>query len=339
MSEEINILITLPLANELVEQVAQVSDRFVVTLMPAQEASEIPSEVWEQAEVLYTMHTLPEPEQSPNLRWVQSYLSGVDKIRGEEIFKQEDIQLTTMSGANASQVAEHAVTMIMALGHQLTDIFSLQQRSEWMTSKGTRYIPRELRDSTVGIVGYGSIGRQIARLVHGFGATILATKRDVKQPEDHGYTPENMGDPDGDYFTRLYPPEAIRSMFKECDFVVVTVPLTHSTLGLIGPAQIAAMKPGAFLVDVSRGGVVDHTALVTALTEGRLGGAALDVFPQEPLPTDHPLWSLPNVIITPHVAGFSPEYNVRANELFVENLYRYVAGDPLLNPVDLSREY
>jgi phosphoglycerate dehydrogenase-like enzyme len=339
MSEEINILITLPLADELVEQIAQVSDRFVVTLMPAREASEIPGEVWEQVEVLYSMYTLPEPEQSPNLSWVQSYLSGIDKIRGAEIFKQEGIQLTTMSGANASQVAEHAVTMIMALGHQLPEIFSLQQRAEWMTSKGTRYIPRELRGSTVGIVGYGSIGRQIARLVHGFGATVLATKRDVKHPEDPGYTPENMGDPDGDYFTRLYPPQAIRSMFKECDFVVVTVPLTRSTQGLIGPAQIAALKPDAFLVDVSRGGVVDHAALVTALTEGKLGGAALDVFPQEPLPTDHPLWSLPNVIITPHVAGFSPEYNVRANELFVANLYRYVAGDPLLNPVDLTREY
>jgi phosphoglycerate dehydrogenase-like enzyme len=339
MSEEINILITLPLADELVEQIAQVSDRFAVTLLPAREASEIPGEVWEQAEVLYTMYTLPEPEQSPNLKWVQSYLSGIDKIRGEELFKQENIQLTTMSGANASQVAEHAVTMIMALGHQLPEIFDLQQRSEWMTSKGTRYIPRELRGSTVGIVGYGSIGRQIARLVHAFGAKVLATKRDVKQPEDPGYTPENMGDPEGDYFTRLYPPQAIRSMFKECDFVVVTVPLTRRTQGLIGPAQIASLKPGAFLVDVSRGGVVDHPALVTALTEGKLGGAALDVFPQEPLPTDHPLWSLPNVIITPHVAGFSPEYNVRANELFVENLYRYVAGDPLLNPVDLIREY
>jgi phosphoglycerate dehydrogenase-like enzyme len=339
MSEEINILITLPLADELAEQIAQVSDRFVVNLLPAQEASEIPSEVWEQAEVLYTMYTLPEPEQAPKLSWVQCYLSGVDKIREEEIFKKEGIQLTTMSGANASQVAEHAFTMIMALGHHLPEMFNLQQSAEWMTSKGTRYIPRELRGSTVGIVGYGSIGRQIARLVHGFGAKVLATKRDVKQPEDHGYTAENMGDPDGDYFTRLYPPQAIRSMFKECDFVVVTVPLTRRTQGLIGPAQISSMKPGAFLIDVSRGGVVDHTALVTALTEERLGGAALDVFPQEPLPTDHPLWSLPNVIITPHVAGFSPAYNTRANELFVENLYRYVAKDPLLNPVDLTKEY
>lgn len=339
MSEAIRILITLPLADELVEQITKVSDRFEVTKLPALEAGEIPAEVWEQVEVLYTMYTLPQPEQAPNLSWVQCYLSGVDKIREEEIFKKEGIQLTTASGANASQVAEHAVTMIMALGHDLPGMFQLQQRAEWMTNKGANYVPRELRGSTVGIIGYGSIGRQIARLVHGFGASVLATKRNIKQPEDHGYTPDGMGDRHGDYFTRLYPPQAIRSMLKECDFVVVTVPLTTQTMGMVGAEEIAAMKPGAFLVDISRGGVVDHAALTEALSEGRLGGAALDVFSQEPLPTDHPLWARQDVIITPHVAGFSPAYNARVNELFVENLYRYIAKDPLLNPVDLKREY
>jgi phosphoglycerate dehydrogenase-like enzyme len=339
MSEIINILITLPLTDELVSQVSKVSDRFEVTHLPAREASEVPDDVWEKTEVLFTMYTLPQPDQAPNLSWVQSYLSGIDKIRDAEIFKKEGIQLTTASGANASQVAEHAVTMMMALGHHLPEMFRLKQRAEWMINKGTSYVPRELRGSTVGIIGYGSIGRQIARLLYGYGATVLATKRNVKQPEDLGYIPEGMGDRDGDYFTRLYPPQALRSMLKECDFAVITVPLTRRTQGMIGTTEIAAMKRGAFLVDVSRGSVVDQTALIAALTDGRLGGAALDVFTQEPLPTDHPLWTLPNVIITPHVAGFSPEYNPRVIDLFVENLYRYIAKDPLLNPVDLTREY
>ena len=339
MSDLINILITLPMADELVDQISQVSDRFKVIRQPALEAGEIPPEVWEQVDVLYTMYTLPSLEQAPKLSWVHSYLAGIDKIRDEEIFKKEGIQLTTSSGANASQVAEHAITMMLALGHQLPEMFRLQARAEWMTDKGVNYVPRELRGSTVGIIGYGSIGRQLARLLHEFGASVLATKRNVKQPEDLGYVPEGMGDREGDYFTRLYPPQAIRSLVKECDFVVVTVPLTRKTKGMLGAAEISAMKPGAFLVDVSRGGVVDHTALGAALDEGRLGGAALDVFPHEPLPTDHPLWARPNVIITPHIAGFSAEYSERANELFVENLYRYVAKDPLLNPVDLTREY
>jgi phosphoglycerate dehydrogenase-like enzyme len=339
MSEEINILITTPLAKELIDQISQVSDRFAVNLLPAREASEIPAEVWENIEVLYTLYTLPQPEQAPQLKWVQSHSAGIDRIRDAEIFKSEEVQLTTISGANASQVAEHALAMMLALGRLFPELFSLQQRTEWMTNKSNRYLPRELRGSTVGIVGYGSVGRQIARLLHGFGAQVLATKRDVKQPEDSGYIPEHTGDPGGDYFTRLYPPQALRSMFKECDFVVVTVPHTRRTTGMISAAEISTMKPGAFLIDVSCGTVVDHSALVTALTDGHLGGAALDVFPLEPLPTDHPLWTLPNVIITPHVAGFSPNYDTRANELFLENLYRYVANDPLLNLVDFSREY
>ena len=339
MKEEINILITLPLADELAAQISQVSERFAISMFPAWEPSEVPPEIWETVKVLYTLYTIPQPEQAPNLKWVQSFAAGVDRIRDAGVFKTGDVQLTTMSGANASQVAEHAFTMMLALGHQLPELFSLQQRAEWMTNKGTRYIPRELRDSTVGIVGYGSIGRQIARLLHEFGAEVLATKRDVKQPEDSGYVPENFGDQNGDFFTRLYPPQALRSMVQECDFVVITLPLTRRTQGFFGAGEIAAMKADAFLVDVSRGSVVDHAALAAALSEGRLGGAALDVFPLEPLPTDHQLWTLPNVIITPHIAGFSPFYDARANELFIENLYRYLAKDPLVNLVDFTREY
>ena len=154
-----------------------------------------------------------------------------------------------------------------------------------------------------------------------------------------GYSKDDMGDPQGDLFTRLYPPQALRSMVGECDFVVVSVPLTSSTVGLLGKEQLAAMKPSAYLVDISRGGVVDHEALIAALNQEQLAGAALDVFPEEPLPEDSPLWEMSNVIITPHIAGFSGRYNQRANDLFVENLGRYLAGEELLNKVDFDREY
>ena len=108
---------------------------------------------------------------------------------------------------------------------------------------------------------------------------------------------------------------------------------------MIGAEQLAALKPSAYLVDASRGGVVNHDALIEALNENRLAGAALDVFDEEPLPTDHPLWDIPNVIITPHIAGFSAQFNQRANALFIENLKRYLAGEPLLNPIDLEKGY
>ena len=196
-----------------------------------------------------------------------------------------------------------------------------------------------LRGSTVGIVGYGSIGRQVARLAAAFGASVLGTKRNLMNPADMGYLEDEMGDPGGALFTRLYPPEALRSMLKECDYAVVCVPLTSSTKGLVGKDQLAAMKSTAFLVDVSRGGIVDHPALISALSEGKLAGAALDVFPEEPLSPESQLWQMPNVIITPHVAGFSADYNARAVTMFIENLKRYLAGDEMLNGVDFDREY
>jgi phosphoglycerate dehydrogenase-like enzyme len=128
-------------------------------------------------------------------------------------------------------------------------------------------------------------------------------------------------------------------MLQECDFVVVCVPLTKETQNLIGEAQLGVMKRSAYLVDVSRGGVINHTALIQALEGKQIAGAALDVYPEEPLDADHPLWKMPNVILTPHIAGVSQEYNSRAVALFVENLERYLKGEKLLNLIDVQRGY
>ncbi|HKJ26675.1 MAG TPA: D-2-hydroxyacid dehydrogenase [Anaerolineales bacterium] len=339
MTEKIQVLVTLPLADELLEELSAVSDRIELNVHPTAHASEIPDEVWAEVEVLYTMHTLPDAEQAPNLSWIQSYLAGIDKIIQGPLLQERSIQLTTMSGANTSQVAEHVLTMMLALGHNLPGFMALQSENQWMQEKGQNYVPLELRGQVVGIIGYGSIGRQVARLARAFGADVLAIKRNVMQPEDDGFSEEDMGDPGGDLFTRLYPPEAMRSMFKLCDFVAVTVPLTDQTKEMVGKEHLAALSPSAFLVDVSRGGVVDHAALVEALENGELAGAALDVFPEEPLPEESPLWQMNNVIITPHVAGFSPAYNRRANRVFAENLRRYLDENELLNLVDFEKEY
>jgi phosphoglycerate dehydrogenase-like enzyme len=158
-------------------------------------------------------------------------------------------------------------------------------------------------------------------------------------PEDRGYVPEGMGDPEGEFTRRLYPPEALRSMVHECDFVVVTVPLTPATRNLVDASVISAMRSTAFLVDVSRGGIVDHAALISALQNRKIAGAALDVFPEEPLPADSPLWKLNNVILTPHISGNTPYYDERAVELFAENLHRYLAGLPLYNRIQLDMGY
>jgi phosphoglycerate dehydrogenase-like enzyme len=339
MEEKTKVLVTLPLSDDLVAEISAVSEMVEVIVHPERSGEDVPEGVWAEAEVLYTMHALPEDEQAPNLRWIQSYLAGVDKILDAEIVHARRIRLTSTSGANASQVAEHVLTMMLALGHNLSGFFDLQRNNAWMEEKGRNYIPLELRGQVVGIVGYGSIGRQVARLVRAFGADVLAIKRDLMHPEDVGFSEEDIGDPEGDLFTRLYPPEAIRSMFDLCDFVAVTVPLTPKTRGMIGKAQLAALKPTAFLVDVSRGGVIEQEALIAALEKRELAGAALDVFPEEPLPLDSPLWGMQNVIITPHVAGFSPAYNQRANKVFVENLRRYLEKEELINLVNVERGY
>lgn len=337
--DTVEILITMPMADSLLARLNELAPRVKANLIPAQKPEDVPAEVWSRTEVLYTNRIIPTAEQAPRLRWIQFHWAGVDHTLDAPILKKPGVMATTLSGAAASQMGEYVLEMLLSLGHRLPEILAYQKRAEWPRDRWERFLPAELRGSTVGIVGYGSIGRQIARLLQPFGASVLATKKDLMNPRDTGYTPADMGDPEGDLVNRLYPPEALHSMLKDCDFVVITVPKTQHTIGMIGSAEIAAMKPTAFLVDVSRGGVVDHAALIPALKDRKIAGAALDVYPEEPLPADSPLWKLPNVILTPHISGNTVHYNERAIDLFIENLQRYLNSLPLYNLIDLERGY
>ena len=196
-----------------------------------------------------------------------------------------------------------------------------------------------MRGSTVGIVGYGSIGREVARQLYAYGATVLASKRDVMHPEDTGYTPEGLGDPLGNYFHRLYPNEGLQGMLKDCDFVVLALPRTRDTECLFNKEMFEAMKPGAYFINVSRGQLVDEAALIDALNSGKLAGAALDVFSDEPLPADNPLWTQPNLIITPHISAYSTNMMNQVVDLFIENLKRYLREESLYNLVSLEQGY
>lgn len=339
MSEQIEVLLTLPFTEAMIQQLQEVSPRLRFRVNKARKADEIEPEVWAEVEVLYTNRILPTVEQAPNLKWIQFHWAGIDHAVTAPILSRPGLTATTLSGAAASQVAEYIVGMMLALGRRLPELMGLQRLAEWPRDRWERFSPRELRDCTVGIVGYGSIGRQTARLLQPFGATVLAAKRDVMHPEDPDYAPEGMGDPQGDLVHRLYPIQALRSMLKESDFVIVTLPLTPETRGIVGAAELAVLKPTAFLIDTSRGGVVDHAALLPVLRERKIAGAALDVFPEEPLPADSPLWRLSNAILTPHISGNTPYYDERATALFAENLQRYVSGLPLFNRYEPGRGY
>lgn len=339
MANPIEVLVTLPFSDDLIGQIKSVSNRLRIRHQVVRKPEEINADVWNRVEVLYTDRVLPPPNLVPNLKWVQFHFAGIDFASGNELLQVPDMQLTTMSGTSASQAGEYVVMMMLALGHKIPEMLSLQSKHDWPRDRWERFNPLELRDSTVGLVGYGSIGRQVARLLQPFGVRILAAKRDVMHPEDGGYIPEGMGDPGGDFFTRLYPIQALKSMIKESDFIVICTPLTAETRNLIGEAELAACKPGAYLINPSRGEIIDQAALIKALQDRKLAGAALDVFQVEPLPPDNVLWTLPNVIISPHVAGNSLYYDHRAVRLFMENLSRYLANEHLLNIYHPDLEY
>ena len=337
-NDAIEVLITLHLSPSIFTQLQNVSPRLRLTMLPAHSPGEIPDHLWSRTEILYTHRVLPDPVRAPHLRWVQFSLAGIDFTAGLPLFQQNKVIATTLSGANAPQMAEHAVMMMLALGHQLPEQMKNQQETVWPQER-ENFSPLELRGSTVGIIGYGSVGRQIAYLLTPFGVNILAAKRDSRHPEDGGYIPKGMGDPEGRRVHHLYSIRELGAMIPLCDFLIVATPLTEKTRNLLGAELLKLMKPSAYLVDISRGGVVDQDALVFALEEKRLAGAALDVFPEEPLPSIHPLWLFPNVIITPHVAGLSISYQARAVDLFSTNLKRYLAGQPLLNQFDPIKGY
>lgn len=260
------------------------------------------------------------------LRWLHTPAAGVGSLLIPELV-ESDIVLTNGRGTNAVTVAEHALGLMLALARRLADAARYQAQRLWATDLIFSAQPPldELFGKTLLIVGFGSIGRETAKRARAFGMRVLATKRNPGQGERNG--------------CEVYSPEALPRLLGEADFVLLSLPLTPDTGRVIGAKELELMKPSAFLINVARGRVVDEDALIEALERGRIAGAGLDVFRQEPLPESSPLWTMRNVIITPHYAGTSRQFWCRARDLLVENIRRFVAGQPLLNVVDKKRGY
>jgi phosphoglycerate dehydrogenase-like enzyme len=288
----------------------------------------VPDKVWAEAEVLYTINVFPNPEQAPRLRWVQMHMAGLDWMIKQPIMQAQDVEITTASGIHAVPMAEFCLMMMLAFAYRLPEMQRDQAAGKW----GERLRGTPLRGRTLGIVGYGSIGRELGRMADALGMTVLAAKRDAMSTEETtSYTEDGTGDPAGEIPRRIYPFQAVPMMVSECDFVVVTAPLTNETRSMINDAVFSAMKKTAVLVNVGRGAVIDEPALISALSAGKIAGAALDVFTEEPLPSGSPLWNMDNVIITPHISGEPVDHPQRVLTLFAENLRRYVDNRPLMN--------
>lgn len=335
--EPVHVLSTVRFNHEQLGRLRAVSPRLQLVQRTAQTADELPPDVWPEVEVLYTFQALPEPDQAPHLRWVQLLSAGADHAIDHPLFNGE-VVLTTASGIHAINIGELVLAMMLAWGQRLPALIEYQRRGEWPTNRFELFSPQELRGATAGIVGYGSIGREVGRLAHAFGMRVLAC--DVSEDRvDYGYTVPGVGDPEGTLPQRYYRPGELAAMLAECDYVVLAVPLTNATRNMIGEHELRAMKSSAFLINIARGGVVDEPVLVQALQEGWIAGAGLDVFAREPLPVSSPLWEMDNVILTPHIAGFTPHYDDRAADVFAENLRRYLDGHPLLNQVDIEKGF
>lgn len=259
--------------------------------------------------------------RAPKLRWIHSASAGVDRISTAAV-RERGLVVTNARGVFSRPIAEYVVMMSLAIARRLPQLLELQRERTWQPLRG-----RELAELTIGIVGYGSIGEEVARLLAPFGCRILATRRHPERGSGDASNVELLGLDD------------LHEVLRASDIVVVAAPLTDDTAGMIGAEQLAEMREDGWLINIARGRLIDELALRRALESGWIGGAVLDVFAEEPLPAESPLYQTPNLIITPHTSWASDRVIERSVELFIDNLRRDRAGEPLRNVVDLEAGY
>ncbi len=259
----------------------------------------------------------------PRLEWYQQWGAGADWLKRHPWAQEAPFVLTNTSGIHPIQIGEHVFATLLGLVRRLPDSIRAQQEREWFNPSDESM--GELAGSRMLVCGYGAIGQRIAELARAFGMTVDVISR--------------TGPDASPGIERVGRQSDLTVFLADADAVVVTVPLTGETEHMFGSRAFAVMKPTAWLVNIGRGGVVDEAALLAALRSGELAGAALDVFQEEPLPTDSPLWGAPNLLITGHYAGATSEYDARALAVFRDNIERFVSGEPLVNVVDKRKGY
>ncbi len=278
-----------------------------------------------QAEVYFGWLSPDALAAAGKLRWVQSPSTGVDGFLKLPMLRDSEIILTSARGTHATCLAEHCLAMILAFTRGIKT-FTLHQREHRWEARQLRNTLVELTGSTLGIVGFGTVGQALAKRAQAFDMRILAV--DVLPREKPGYV-ERIGGLD-----------TLNDLLATSNYLVVTVPYTNETVGMIGAEQFALMKPSVIVVGISRGGVIDENALIAALNTKQIAAAALDVFEQEPLAADSPLWDMENVLITPHAAGGTQFEFESIRDIFTENVDRFVRGEfPLRNQVDKQRGF
>jgi phosphoglycerate dehydrogenase-like enzyme len=271
--------------------------------------------------------------RAPRLSWVHSATSGVERALTPAALER-GVVVTNARGVFSQPIAEYVLMMILAISRRLPQLLELQRERTWQPLEGA-----ELRDVTVGIVGLGSIGRAVAALATAFGCRVVAVRRRSEGSPERSASEDGEPSPDAIVLDRVGGPETLPELLAESDFIVLAAPLTPETEEMINAEALALVKPGAWLINVARGRLIDERALLRALQDGELGGAVLDTFRDEPLSPASPFYDQANVIVTPHTAWSSGRVLDRSVELFCDNLRRFAVGEPLLNVVDPSAGY
>ena len=258
-----------------------------------------------------------------HLKWIQNTGAGVEGLARIDELAESGVTVTNTRGAHAATIAEHAFGLLLSLTRHLPQLFQAQREHDWLERSDIPQVG--LTGLTLGMVGLGNIGRAIAKRGHAFDMTVIAVDaHEIPKP---------------DFVTELRLSDGLDDLLRRADVVAVTIPSTPQTMGLLGAEQLRLMKPTAYLLVVSRGGIVDEDVLTQMLRDGQLAGAGLDVTATEPLPADSPIWDAPNLLLTPHCSGRSAFTSASAMAIFHENLGRYLAGEPLTNLVDLKLGY
>jgi phosphoglycerate dehydrogenase-like enzyme len=278
-----------------------------------------------------------DPARTPSLRWVQALSAGVEGLIGAGAAAwPAQVVLTNARGVYAIPIAQYTMAAILDIAEHGEARRAQQALGRWPEDQES-FTGRPIRGSTLLIVGYGGIGREIARLATAHGMRVLAVKANPSVIVDDGFRMPGTGDPEGTIPDRIGGLAELAGMAGEADFVSITLPLTQRTRGLVSRDILAALPARAWIVNTGRGPVVDETALDETLAAGRIGGAVLDVFGEEPLPSSSPFWRRPSVVVTPHVSGAGATDELET--LVAENLRRFVEGEPLLNRVIVERGY
>lgn len=298
----------LHIAPHLQPIVYEGNDELPGDILPTINAAFFSGDIWPERARGFMLSAL----KMPHLQWLHTFSAGIDNAIFTT-FRERSVRLSTSTGASASPIAQTVFMYMLALSRNLTRYTQQQREHLWQPHQF-----RELHGETLAVIGLGAIGHEIVRLGHAMNMNVIACRRSP-----------SASDP-----CPTLPLTSLLEVVLGADWVVIALPLTDDTRGLIDASVFAAMKPGVGFVNIGRGELVDEPALISSLQSGHVSCAGLDVFAEEPLSTDSPLWDMPNVIITPHASGQSDRSLLRAEEIFVTNVERFVAGDQLINEVD-----